>query len=335
MRISTERFGIKVSCQYDADISDLKKILSDASERYTDVYVPRDVSKEGNGYSFFVNHRQSLKDYVSVNGFSIDEFVGLLRRLYHFYEKCGEDFHNIVFDYECIFWGISVDDVEFVYAPEQDRSKEIFLRDNRCSDMLCIVSLMIVFDDNTYKEVVKDVLQMVSDWEDRSYCASIDEAEEEFSRIVDYADSKLKTVGKGFQNTGAVLSDKIKGLIQKALVFLSEDKKPDSRKVQTNRKITINGRDFFSNIEYKGKTDVLYIGRDPTWADIILNAIFVSRKHAMLFCENGKWFIKDLNSLNGTFVDNKKIDEGDVIRLHHNAMVHFGKKEGSLRIGLR
>ena len=89
MRISTERFGIKVSCQYDADISDLKKILSDASERYTDVYVPRDVSKEGNGYSFFVNHRQSLKDYVSVNGFSIDEFVGLLRRLYHFYEKCG------------------------------------------------------------------------------------------------------------------------------------------------------------------------------------------------------------------------------------------------------
>ena len=99
MRISTERFGVKVSCRYDADLADVKTALSDAAQHYPEIYVPHDISKEGNGYSFFVNHRQSLKDYVTKNGFSVEEFVGLLHRIYYFYKKCQRDFHNIVFDY--------------------------------------------------------------------------------------------------------------------------------------------------------------------------------------------------------------------------------------------
>ena len=335
MRISTERFGVKVSCRYDADLADVKTALSDAAQHYPEIYVPHDISKEGNGYSFFVNHRQSLKDYVTKNGFSVEEFVGLLHRIYYFYKKCQRDFHNIVFDYECIFWGISSEDTEFVYAPELHCNKDVFLRDNRCSDMLCIVSLMINFEDDTHKEIIKEILQMVSDWEDRSLCMAEDESDNAFCRILEYADCRIRPFGKGLQCTGALLSDKIKEIIQKIFVFLSEDGNKDKHAAQTFKKITINGEDFFDNVEYKGKANILYIGRDPTWADIILSAVFISRKHAMIFCDDGKWFIKDLNSMNGTFVNGKKIDAGDVIRLHHNSIIHFGKKEGSLRIGLR
>lgn len=338
MRISTERFGVKVMCRFDGDIDDVKNTLYASSDKYNDLYIPHDITKEGNGYSFYVNHRQSLKDYVSKNGFSIDEFYGLLRRINKIYETCREDFHNIVFDYECVFWGVSAEDVEFVYAPEEYDGKDVMARDNRCSDMLCIVSLMIEFEDDTYKEMIKDILKRISDWEDRQLRVLPGEEREPFGTILEYANTKIRSANGGLADIGNQMIDKVKNLIYSLLGFLSEGKGAVTTEGETARqvkKIRVNGVDYFNNIDYKGKTDVLYIGRDPTWADIILSAIFVSRKHAMIFCEKGKWFIKDLNSLNGTFVDDKKIDEGETVRLHHNSIIHFGRKEGTLKIGLR
>lgn len=346
MRISTERFGVKVMCRFDGEIEEMKMLLSSAEDKYKGVYVPHDISKEGNGYSFFVNHRQSLKDYVSKNGFSIDDFVALIHRINVLYKQCPVEFHNIIFDYECIFWGISADDAEFVYAPEKYSGKEAHACDNRCSDMLCIISLMIEFEDDEYKIIVKDILQNISDWEERQLRRLPENVPEDFQNIIDYMQERFKSAGGSIQNIKNVFFDKIKNIAYSFLALLSEDKKANYGKTGKDkadesgslvqpRKIRINGENFFSNIDFKGKTDVLYIGRDPVWADIILSAIFVSRKHAMLFCDKGKWFIKDLNSVNGTFVDDKKIDEGDTVRLHHNSIIHFGMKEGSLKIGLR
>lgn len=63
------------------------------------------------------------------------------------------------------------------------------------------------------------------------------------------------------------------------------------------------------------------IGRDKDSNIRIDYDSFCSRKHALLFWENKKFMIKDLESTNGTFVNDKRIfkpttlSEGDIIGL--------------------
>ena len=49
------------------------------------------------------------------------------------------------------------------------------------------------------------------------------------------------------------------------------------------------------------------IGRSPD-CDIFLDDVTVSRKHALLVSEGGRFRIEDQGSLNGTFVNKKRID---------------------------
>ncbi|HZQ15206.1 MAG TPA: FHA domain-containing protein [Gaiellaceae bacterium] len=61
------------------------------------------------------------------------------------------------------------------------------------------------------------------------------------------------------------------------------------------------------------------IGRSPD-CDIFLDDVTVSRNHAVLVEEDGKFFVEDQNSLNGTFVNRRRIDrapleEGDELQV--------------------
>jgi hypothetical protein len=61
------------------------------------------------------------------------------------------------------------------------------------------------------------------------------------------------------------------------------------------------------------------IGRSPD-CDIFLDDVTVSRNHAVLVEENGVFFVEDQGSLNGTFVNRKRIDraplaEGDELQV--------------------
>jgi FHA domain-containing protein/zinc ribbon protein len=61
------------------------------------------------------------------------------------------------------------------------------------------------------------------------------------------------------------------------------------------------------------------IGRSPD-CDIFLDDVTVSRNHAVLVEENGSFFVEDQGSLNGTFVNRKRIDraplrEGDELQV--------------------
>jgi pSer/pThr/pTyr-binding forkhead associated (FHA) protein len=49
---------------------------------------------------------------------------------------------------------------------------------------------------------------------------------------------------------------------------------------------------------------------------------FCSRKHALLYWENEACFIKDLNSTNGTFVNNNRISQK--IELHDGDIIGLG-----------
>ena len=61
------------------------------------------------------------------------------------------------------------------------------------------------------------------------------------------------------------------------------------------------------------------IGRSPD-CDIFLDDVTVSRNHAVLIEENGKFSVDDQGSLNGTFVNRRRIDrapleEGDELQV--------------------
>ncbi|MGB2876002.1 MAG: FHA domain-containing protein [Gaiellaceae bacterium] len=53
------------------------------------------------------------------------------------------------------------------------------------------------------------------------------------------------------------------------------------------------------------------IGRSPD-CDIFLDDVTVSRKHAVLVQRDGAFFIEDQGSLNGTFLNRKRIESGQL-----------------------
>ena len=76
--------------------------------------------------------------------------------------------------------------------------------------------------------------------------------------------------------------------------------------------------------------DLISIGRHPN-ADIFLDDVTVSRKHAE-FVRNGKTFsVKDLASLNGTYHNGKRVDEialtdGDEVQVGKFKLTFFAAK---------
>jgi pSer/pThr/pTyr-binding forkhead associated (FHA) protein len=57
--------------------------------------------------------------------------------------------------------------------------------------------------------------------------------------------------------------------------------------------------------------DVTSVGRHPN-ADIFLDDVTVSRRHAEFLRTGAKFLVRDLASLNGTYFDGKSVDEAQV-----------------------
>jgi hypothetical protein len=53
------------------------------------------------------------------------------------------------------------------------------------------------------------------------------------------------------------------------------------------------------------------IGRSPD-CPVFLDDVTVSRKHAVVVERNGHWFIEDQGSLNGTFVNRKRVESAEL-----------------------
>ncbi len=66
------------------------------------------------------------------------------------------------------------------------------------------------------------------------------------------------------------------------------------------------------------------VGRN-TGCHLCLNSVNISRKHARFLVEKGEIYIIDLDSTNGTLVNNEKIDKQT--RLENNFTISFGEFE--------
>jgi hypothetical protein len=69
--------------------------------------------------------------------------------------------------------------------------------------------------------------------------------------------------------------------------------------------------------------DRLTVGRAPE-NDVTLVSSKVSREHAVITFESGRWFIEDRGSYNGTFVNGTRIGSGAPHPLHHADRIGIG-----------
>jgi FHA domain len=73
----------------------------------------------------------------------------------------------------------------------------------------------------------------------------------------------------------------------------------------------------------------LTIGRSPD-AEIFLDDVTVSRDHAMLVRRNGQWHLDDSGSLNGTYVNRRRIDshkleDGDELQIGKYKLTYLAR----------
>ena len=62
---------------------------------------------------------------------------------------------------------------------------------------------------------------------------------------------------------------------------------------------------------YALDSDVVSLGRDPS-SDIFLDDITVSRRHAEVERDGARYSIRDVGSLNGTYVNRERIERGEL-----------------------
>ena len=66
-------------------------------------------------------------------------------------------------------------------------------------------------------------------------------------------------------------------------------------------------RDIESAMVYDIGPDGAVLGRERARTDISLRDESISKRHARIFTQDGTWFLEDLNSSNGTYVDDQRI----------------------------
>ena len=66
------------------------------------------------------------------------------------------------------------------------------------------------------------------------------------------------------------------------------------------------------------------VGRNPFDSTVVLDHTEVSRRHFRLFARGASLLIEDLNSMNGTKVDEVALKPGASVSLRHGAMLHVG-----------
>lgn len=69
--------------------------------------------------------------------------------------------------------------------------------------------------------------------------------------------------------------------------------------------------------------DMTTIGR-INGNDLIISGKTVSRRHARLWCDSGRWFLADMQSANGTFVNHMRLQPNQPISLNDGDVINFG-----------
>lgn len=133
------------------------------------------------------------------------------------------------------------------------------------------------------------------------------------------ASKKLGKAGKGLKSKGGAAASAGRPAGQKTIVGMEEPKMSgDKTMVFAEQEqppvvgwlVALNGKDKGTDFRlHEGKN---LIGRGPG-VDIVIRDEFMSAQHASLNCKNGTFQVTDLDSKNGTFINDKQISSEELI----------------------
>lgn len=98
--------------------------------------------------------------------------------------------------------------------------------------------------------------------------------------------------------------------------------------LKTLKNAKIDARSSLPRLEVRGESKYLSnkafsIGRDKS-NQIIIADPKVSKFHAVVTFENNEAYIKDTNSTNGTYINNKRIESGKKVKLSNGDKIKIG-----------
>ena len=69
------------------------------------------------------------------------------------------------------------------------------------------------------------------------------------------------------------------------------------------------------------------LGRHPELVDTVIDDERVSKRHVRISTQDGRYYLEDLNSTNGTFLNNRKLSPCRLARLDYGASIRLGSLE--------
>ena len=81
---------------------------------------------------------------------------------------------------------------------------------------------------------------------------------------------------------------------------------------------SLSGREFGKNLYFKIDKDPFILGKKRDKADGVINDKSVSRMHAAIRKKNGRYFVSDLNSTNGTYINGRRLEPNETAGLEDN-----------------
>jgi pSer/pThr/pTyr-binding forkhead associated (FHA) protein len=70
-------------------------------------------------------------------------------------------------------------------------------------------------------------------------------------------------------------------------------------------------------------TESVSVGRDPT-NDLVLESAAISREHAAVTFQDGRWYLEDRGSFNGTYLNGTRVVPGTPLPLRHADRISIG-----------
>ncbi|MDW8295081.1 MAG: FHA domain-containing protein [Aquificaceae bacterium] len=91
-----------------------------------------------------------------------------------------------------------------------------------------------------------------------------------------------------------------------SMVQPTEDIQEDKTIIQSSQKLYLEGEGY--RIELSPDQEYI-LGRAGTGMEYFKDNLYVSRRHAKIYFKDGHWFVEDLGSTNGTYVNGKKVQK--------------------------
>ncbi len=78
---------------------------------------------------------------------------------------------------------------------------------------------------------------------------------------------------------------------------------------------------------FAGKRLGVALGRHPELVDTVIDDDRVSKRHVRISTRDGRFYLEDLNSMNGTFLNERRLSPFSIARLEYGASIRLGSLE--------